>query len=71
MANPAGGEKAAALASTSPDPTAMGSLEAAFLAVALSTCLTRSGVKLGLAWRIRAATPETTPAAMEVPLPRR
>jgi hypothetical protein len=49
----------------------MGSLEAASLAVAASAYLTRSGVKLGLAWSISATTPDTTPVAMEVPLPRR
>jgi hypothetical protein len=69
FARPEGAPKAAAWASTVPAPTASGSWEAAPLAVAVRANFARSGLREGLACSIGATAPETTPAAIEVPLP--
>ena len=39
------------------------------MAVPISSALAWFGVRLGRAWNIRAATPDTTAAACEVPVP--
>ena len=56
-------------ASTRPAPTSEGSSEASGRAAATSACLSRSGVSSGWACRARAAAPDTTAGAIDVPLP--
>ena len=59
------------VASTTPAPTAIGSVDAAWRAVAVRANLTRSGEHDGLACSIRATEPDTTPVDIDVPLPLR
>ena len=69
FALPAGAANEAAYASTTPAPTSIGSSEAAPRVVAVSAYLTRFGAQVGLACSIRATLPDTTPVAIDVPLP--
>src|SRR5439155_14870914 len=59
----------AALTSISPEPTSFGSTDATLCAVDVSAYLTRSGAHVGRDWRSNATDPDTTAAAIEVPLP--
>ena len=69
FAPPVGARVAAAYASSSPVPTAMGSVSAAGRAVTRNDCLIASGVARGCACTARAAAPDTIAADIDVPLP--
>ena len=58
----------AALALTSPSPPP-GRPDRYGIAVPIRRALARFGVRLGFTWNISAATPDTTAAACEVPVP--